>query len=338
MADATYHNNPIPTEVAVILQNQTLEEKEFMSFEKILEWYRAWEGRCYVSFSGGKDSTVLAYLVADALAEIGATCPLHLAFCDTGLEYPENREFIHYYANWLQERFPAIKVELHILKPEISFKQVVVRYGYPVISKEVAHLIKDARSCPGGKTYQRLFDNNNTSMIDWRKYAYLLDAPFKISHQCCDVMKKRPSKRFEKETGLHPIVGTMACESVARKQKWKREGCNAFEGKRPMSAPMSFWNEQDVLAFIRKYALPISAAYGEIVEEDGHLRTTGAERTGCMFCAFGATKDDRFCRLAHTHPTQYAWMMKPLEQGGLGMKTVLDYIGAQYEESDGDGH
>ena len=88
MADATYHNNPIPTEVAVILQNQTLEEKEFMSFEKILEWYRAWEGRCYVSFSGGKDSTVLAYLVADALAEIGATCPLHLAFCDTGLEYP----------------------------------------------------------------------------------------------------------------------------------------------------------------------------------------------------------------------------------------------------------
>ena len=175
-------------------------------------------------------------------------------------------------------------------------------------------------------------------MIDWRKYAYLLDAPFKISHQCCDVMKKRPSKRFEKETGLRPIVGTMACESVARKQKWKREGCNAFEGKRPMSAPMSFWNEQDVLAFIRKYALPISAAYGEIVEEDGHLRTTGAERTGCMFCAFGATKDDRFCRLAHTHPTQYAWMMKPLEQGGLGMKTVLDYIGAQYEESDGDGH
>ena len=60
MADATYHNNPISTEVAVILQNQTLEEKEFMSFEKILEWYRAWEGHCYVSFSGGKDSTVLA--------------------------------------------------------------------------------------------------------------------------------------------------------------------------------------------------------------------------------------------------------------------------------------
>lgn len=338
MADATYHNNPISTEVAVVLQNQTLEEKEFMSFEKILEWYRAWGGQCYVSFSGGKDSTVLAYLVADALSEINATCVLHLAFCDTGLEYPENREFVRYYADRLKERFPTVSIELHILKPEMNFRRVVEHYGYPVISKEVAHRVKDARSCPGGKTYQSFFDNNNTSMIDWRKYAYLLDAPFKISHQCCDVMKKRPSKRFEKETGLRPIVGTMACESVMRKQKWKREGCNAFEGKRPMSAPMSFWKEQDVLAFIRKYDIPISAAYGDVVEEGGKLRTTGADRTGCMFCAFGATKDDRFCRLAHTHPTQYAWMMKPVEEGGLGMKPVLDYIGAKYEESDGAGH
>lgn len=41
---AVYHNNPIPTEVAVVLQNQTLEEKEFMTFEKITEWYRAWGG------------------------------------------------------------------------------------------------------------------------------------------------------------------------------------------------------------------------------------------------------------------------------------------------------
>lgn len=288
-------------------------------------------GRCYASFSGGKDSTVLAYLVADALNELGATCPLHLAFCDTGLEYPENREFVTFYADWLRKRFPAVAVELHILKPEMNFKEVLRHYGYPVVSKEVSHAVKDARSCPGGKVWQRFFDNNNTSMIDWRKYAYLLDAPFKISHQCCDVMKKRPSKRFEKETGLHPIVGTMASESVARKQRWKREGCNAFEGKRPMSAPMSFWKEQDVLAFIRKYDIPISAVYGDIVEENGALKTTGVERSGCMYCALGAHRDDRFIRLAKTHPKQYAWIMKPVEDGGLGMKEVLDYVGVRYE-------
>lgn len=332
MDNAVYHNNPIPTEVAVVLQNQTLEEKEFMSFEKILEWYRAWEGCCYVSFSGGKDSTVLAYLVADALTEINATCPLHLAFCDTGLEYPENRAFVRKYADWLRKRFPNLTVELHILKPEINFKQVIAKYGYPVISKEVSHRVKDARSCPTGKVHQSFFDNNNTSMIDWRKYAYLLDAPFKISHQCCDVMKKRPSKRFEKEMGLHPIVGTMACESVVRKQKWKREGCNAFDGKRPMSSPMSFWKEQDVLAFIKKYDIPISAAYGAVVEDGGKLRTTGADRTGCMYCAFGATKDDRFVRLKHTHPKQWEWILKPVEEGGLGMRAVLDYIGAKYDD------
>lgn len=87
-------------------------------------------------------------------------------------------------------------------------------------------------------------------------------------------------------------------EPAARKE-WKRTGCNAFDGKRPMSKPMSFWTDQDVLAFLKDENIPYCSVYGDIVASDGEndypltliekpLHCTGCQRTGCMFCAFGA--------------------------------------------------
>lgn len=138
----------------------------------------------------------------------------------------------------------------------MNFRKVIEYYGYPVISKEVSHAVKDARTCPTGKVMARFKGAPSTSMIGWQKYAYLLDAPFKIDHRCCDVMKKRPAHKYEKETGFVPVIGTMASESILRKQKWKKEGCNAFEGKRPQSKPLSFWTDQDILSFIAENQIP----------------------------------------------------------------------------------
>lgn len=58
-----YSNQPIPKEAAKRLLALDLQDKEILSYEKLDQWYTAWGGKCYVSFSGGKDSTVLAYLV-----------------------------------------------------------------------------------------------------------------------------------------------------------------------------------------------------------------------------------------------------------------------------------
>lgn len=138
----------------------------------------------------------------------------------------------------------------------MNFRKVIETYGYPVVSKEVSHAAKDARSCPTGKVMARFKGAETTSMIGWAKYAYLLDAPFKIDHRCCDVMKKRPAHKFEKETGLKPVIATMASESILRKKNWERDGCNAFDGKRPASRPISFWNEQDVLRYLRDHKIP----------------------------------------------------------------------------------
>lgn len=90
-----YHNQPISPDAAAQLQSMTLEEKDFTTYQKITEWYLAWEGECYVSFSGSKDSTLLAYLVAQTFAENEWNkTPLVLCFMDTGLEYPEIRNFV----------------------------------------------------------------------------------------------------------------------------------------------------------------------------------------------------------------------------------------------------
>ena len=68
-------------------------------------------------------------------------------------------------------------------------------------------------------------------------------------------MKKRPVKKFEKQTGLHPIVGTMADEGGQRKSAYLRNGCNSFDGARPMSTPLGFWREEDIWEYIHKFKL-----------------------------------------------------------------------------------
>nr|DAT96920.1 MAG TPA: phosphoadenosine-phosphosulfate reductase [Caudoviricetes sp.] len=104
-----YSNQPIPKEAAKQLLALDLGDKVLLSREKIEQWYDAWDGKCYVSFSGGKDSTVLAYLAAQELSRYRTPIyPLTLVFVNTGLEYPEIQHFVNDYAVWLQKRFPRI--------------------------------------------------------------------------------------------------------------------------------------------------------------------------------------------------------------------------------------
>ena len=125
----------------------------------------------------------------------------------------------------------------------------------------------------------------------------------------------------------------MACESKARETSWKIHGCNAFDSKRPSSQPLSFWTKQDILKYIQKYNLKYASVYGDIVEKDGKLITTGCSRTGCVFCMYGChlePEPNRFQRLKETHPKLYEYCLKPWDKGGLGMKEVLDFSHIKY--------
>lgn len=300
------------------LQALPLERKIGFTCARIVEWYNHYNGQVYVSFSGGKDSTVLLHIARSLFPDIKAM------YVDTGLEYPEIKEFVKTFEN------------VDIIRPKMTFKEVIDEYGYPVIGKEVSDCVYEARKSNGKTDSFRLKKlngelkdrNGNPSQWDFSKYKFLLQAPFKISHKCCGVMKKAPAKQYTKQTGLMPMIATMAAESKLRQSTWIRQGCNAFDAKFPKSAPMSFWTEQDVLQYIKLKNFPIASVYGEIIEVDGKLKTTGCQRTGCVFCLFGLSQDkpqNRIQRLALTHPKLHAYCINK-----LGLKEVMEFINAPY--------
>ncbi len=109
------------------LQALPLERKIGITQARIIEWYNHFNGDVYVSFSGGKDSTVLLNIARSLFPDVRAV------YVDTGLEYPEVKEFIREYDN------------VEIIRPKMSFRNVITEYGYPLISKEVAECIHYAR-------------------------------------------------------------------------------------------------------------------------------------------------------------------------------------------------
>ena len=103
-----------------------LKAKVLMTQNRIREWYNHFDGDVYVSFSGGKDSTVLAHIVHDIYPDVP------LVFSNTGLEYPEIQAF-------------ARKMGAVFVRPKMSFSEVISKYGYPIISKETAEALMWAR-------------------------------------------------------------------------------------------------------------------------------------------------------------------------------------------------
>lgn len=332
------------------MQSWSLERKIQVTQTRLLEWYQKWDNKCYVSFSGGKDSTVLAHLTAQVCKSLD--CKLVLWFSDTGLEYPEIKEHVKIFGEYLKNEL-GVEVETIIDYPKdrkgkrINFRYVIERFGYPLISKEISHVVYNARNAIDKgtdkaswalKKLNGTFMDKNTgklSMFNYPKWKFLLNADFRVSHYCCEVMKKRPAHKFSKSSGLKPIIGTMASESLLRRQQYLKHGCNAFTSKNPSSQPLSFWKEQDIYEYIIRFNLPIASVYGEIKQDEkGKYYTTGVERTGCIFCGFGChleKEPNRFQKLKQTHPKIWDYCMKPWDEGGLGMQKVLNYIGVKTE-------
>ena len=281
-------------------QSLPLDAKIKLSLDRIRKFYDYFNGNVYISFSGGKDSTVLLNLVRSLYPKIPAV------FVNTGLEYPEIVKFV------------KTKENVIWIKPKMNFKDVIEKYGYPVVSKEVAKQIREIRNTKSDKLKnRRLYGINKNSGRLSDKWKYLINAPFKISDYCCDVMKKRPFKVWEKQTGNKPIIGMMVSDSRSRLRLYiKSGGCNAFNASRPTSNPLMVWNENDIWEYIRKYNIPYSSIYD-----------MGYHRTGCMFCMFGVhleKKPNRFQLMERTHLKLYKYCMND-----LGCKKVLDYIGVK---------
>ena len=335
------------------LQSYPLWLKVKLTRARIQEWVSEYgTDGVYVSFSGGKDSTVLLHIVREMYPEIEAV------FVNTGLEYPEIQTFAKSFDN------------VTVIRPKMRFDEVIKKYGYPFISKDVSECISQGRNAlTSDKCHKKkkklmgtaLNKDGTKSKFNKEKYKPLLYVDFKISNMCCNVMKKEPIHTYNKSSGKYPITAQMAEESMLRTQQWLKNGCNGFDMKLPISNPMSFWTEQDILQYIKENSLPIASVYGDIVYSDSkgslydnllvdgiqdNLCTTGCKRTGCIFCAYGAhleKGESRFERLKRTHPRQYEYCMgggaydkdgfwKPTKDG-LGLRHCIDVLNSIYGEN-----
>lgn len=303
------------------LQALPLEVKIAKSKIRIREAYEHFQGNMCVSFSGGKDSTVLLDIVRSMYPDIKAV------FSDTGLEYPEIREFVKTFDN------------VEWVKPQVSFKEVIKTEGIPFASKKTSRMLRDLQN-PTSKNEasRRLYltgikrDGTRTkSFMLAKKWRPLINSKWKFSEKCCDRLKKEPLYNWSKENNMVFFVGTMTEESTQRRVSWLNTGCNVFEGTKRKSMPLSFWTEQDILEYLYINELPYASVYGEIKSDKNNIfYTTGVSRTGCMFCMFGINMEkqpNRFQQMEYTHPKQHDYCINK-----LGFGELLDFVNIPYKE------
>lgn len=276
------------------LKRMPLDMKVAYSKTIITRFYIENKRKVYVGFSGGKDSTVLLHLVRELHDDVPAV------FFDTGMEFPENRRFVKSFDNVV------------MMKPRMSYKEIVERFGYPCIGKTCAHWIGIAQKGSPSGIRQMEADTK----FGYSRYKWMVDAPFKVSERCCDIMKKEPARNYHKETGRCPIIGTRVDESDTREETYLRQGEIHDSHGIPICTPLSIWTDRDIQDYIRINGIRLSELY-----------YMGYDRSGCMFCMFGIMADrNRFLKLKATHPTIWANCMRERENGGLGLREVLEFM------------
>lgn len=275
-------------------QNWNLFQKIDHSLGVIDEYIGKLNGKVYVAFSGGKDSTVLLHLCRIIKPDIKAV------FVNTGNEYPDIVKFVR------EKKNNGENVE--IIFPKLKPKEVLEQYGFPFISKEISYRIDCYRKNPNLVASKKLLIKGGFGSLA-KKYKYLLDSEYNISDRCCKILKKEPSRKFEKESGLYPILGVMAEESQMREKDYIKQGkCNSFgeNGGKIKSLPLSIWCERDIFDYIKDRDIKISDIY-----------LKGAQRTGCMFCGYGCQfKDDYRLKLIYDlYPKFYNLFMSYTNNG-----------------------
>lgn len=311
----------------------SLDDKVTTACHRIEEMWYETEGKCYVSFSGGKDSTVLLALIK--LCEEVLTIPvggIPAVFSNTGIEMGITVDFVR----WVKESGWYSNVQM--IRPEHSFDWCIKKYGKPMKSKVRSEYLH--RWQTGVRT-----ENTVKSLVygisrsgKTAKQSRLADKDFHMlsdefgilaSPKCCTVLKKNPFKQFEKDNGVKgTIYGLRADEGGARelviRKKYENGGkiCTFYSKGKIKKAPIVDWADEDVEEFIKAYKVPLSDAYTKY----------GFHRTGCMACPYNSHVDNDLKYLYYHEPNRYKASMHWLKDVYIAQNVILPFDEAYERE------
>ena len=287
-------------------KNLTLEDKIKLAEDEIKKHYSLNNGNIFVSFSGGKDSTVLRHIALNLYPN------LNVVFSDTTNELTEIYRYIKTFDN-------IIKV-----RPTMTFIDVIKKHGFPLVSKEVSQKVYELKNSQGEKTKNtRLYGDLKGNGKLSTKWQFLAEQQFNCTHKCCKILKKDPLDKWSKENGMKALVGIMAGESALRNQLAKKQ--QEFYGEKIYPFLKTGWTEKDIWDYAKKFNIRFAECYYEQVV-DG-IVIPPKDRTGCEYCGFGITLEDknRFERSKLINPKRYKKMMA-LENGGIKFSEAIAMV------------
>lgn len=252
--------------------NELLLQDRCDKIKQVIDKYG--EDNFYLSFSGGKDSTVLSWLIDYALPDN----KIPRVYANTGIELNMIRDFV----------FSMAKDDKRvvILKPSVPIRQMLEEEGYPFKSKRHSRYMQtfynSGLNCDTIQTYlckkpsaTGKWQNGARRCPKCLEYQFYEELPFKISHKCCDRLKKDVLRKYEKETGRkYPIIGIMPDEGgqrvTAQCLAFKDNKLKAFQPLVPVTKAWEDW-------LIEHYDIKICDIY---------KGPYNFERTGCKGCPF----------------------------------------------------
>lgn len=169
----------------------SLQQKTDHTLGVIDQFYAYTDGKVYVGFSGGKDSTVLLHLIRRVFDR-----NVLAVFSNTGNEYPDIVRFVRHTEN------------VKTIHPAMTIKQVIDKYGFPLISKEQSKYIHDVRHAKSKSVIRnRLLNERGSAYAISKKWRFLVNAPFEISDRCCEYLKKSRFISLKKSRDLIRSLG-----------------------------------------------------------------------------------------------------------------------------------
>ena len=256
------------------------------------------ETNFYLSFSGGKDSTVLSWLIDYAIPGN----KIKRVYVDTGLELNMIKDFV--------KKKQKEDERIIIIQPSKNVKKTLEEKGYPFKSKAHSDFVHRFQTRGKLKSVKQYLGERPDGKEPWSsfkscpailKYQFEEGVNIKISDSCCKEMKEEPINNWAKENNIsYSIVGIMASEggrrTGAKCLAFRSGKLKAFQPLAPITKDFEDW-------LIKEKSIEICPIY---------YHPYNFTRTGCKGCPFAINLQEELDVLEKYFPTErkqaeYIW-------------------------------